>query len=93
MSGPACRSWEGGRHSGLQVSSPVCSAVGPCALEYTKMKTVDHFWTNPSADELVQRHSIHSSHLRQDSPSKRPALCVSGVGGGAVGGTWEQGTG
>lgn len=83
MSGPACRSWEGGRHSGLQVSSPVCSAVGPCALEYTKMKTVD----------VVQRHRIHSSHLRQDSPSKWPALCVSGVGGRAVGGTWEQGTG
>lgn len=59
-----------------QVPSPVCSTVGPCALEYTKMKTADHFWTDPSADELVQRHRIHSSHLRQDSPTKRPALCV-----------------
>lgn len=56
-------------------SSPC--AVGPCALEYTKMKTADHFWTDPSADELVQRHRIHSSHCRQDSPTKRPALCVS----------------
>lgn len=54
------------------------STVGPCALEYTKMKTADHFWTDPSADELVQRHRIHSSHCRQDSPTKRPALCVSG---------------
>lgn len=61
---------------GVQVPSPVFSAVGPCALEYTKMKTADHFWTDPSADELVQRHRIHSSHLRQDSPTKRPALCV-----------------
>ncbi|TRZ00603.1 hypothetical protein DNTS_016599, partial [Danionella cerebrum] len=50
--------------------------VGPCALEYTKMKTADHFWTDPSADELVQRHRIHSGHLRQDSPTKRPALCI-----------------
>lgn len=44
------------------------------------MKTADHFWTDPSADELVQRHRIHSSHCRQDSPTKRPALCVSGCG-------------
>uniref|UniRef100_W5M948 Small G protein signaling modulator 1 n=1 Tax=Lepisosteus oculatus TaxID=7918 RepID=W5M948_LEPOC len=51
-------------------------AVGPCALEYTKMKTADHFWTDPSADELVQRHRIHSAHCRQDSPTKRPALCI-----------------
>lgn len=65
--------------------APVCSAVGPCALEYTKMKTADHFWTDPSADELVQRHRIHSSHLRQDSPTKRPALCVSAVNGGLTG--------
>uniref|UniRef100_A0A8C6WQD9 Small G protein signaling modulator 1b n=1 Tax=Neogobius melanostomus TaxID=47308 RepID=A0A8C6WQD9_9GOBI len=48
--------------------------VGPCALEYTKVKTADHFWTDPSADELVQRHRIHSGHSRQDSPSRRPAL-------------------
>lgn len=54
----------------------LCSwvTVGPCALEYTKVKTADHFWTDPSADELVQRHRIHSSHCRQDSPSRRPAL-------------------
>uniref|UniRef100_A0A3Q2FGP7 Small G protein signaling modulator 1-like n=1 Tax=Cyprinodon variegatus TaxID=28743 RepID=A0A3Q2FGP7_CYPVA len=50
--------------------------VGPCALEYTKMKTADHFWTDPSADELVQRHRIHSGICRQDSPTKRPALCI-----------------
>ena len=61
------------------VTVPSCAlSVGPCALEYTKMKTADHFWTDPSADELVQRHRIHGGHCRQDSPSKRPALCVSG---------------
>ena len=72
---------------GRWAPSPICSAVGPCALEYTKMKTSDHFWTDPSADELVQRHRIHSSHLRQDSPTKRPALCVSGEDSGAPGGS------
>ncbi|KAG8122718.1 hypothetical protein E2320_018218 [Naja naja] len=51
-----------------------CLLVGPCALDYTKLKTADHFWTDPSADELVQRHRIHGTHSRQDSPSKRPAL-------------------
>ncbi|XP_032458664.1 small G protein signaling modulator 1 isoform X2 [Phocoena sinus] len=59
------------------VDGPIlASLLGPCALEYTKMKTSDHFWTDPSADELVQRHRIHSLHLRQDSPTKRPALCI-----------------
>ncbi|XP_030074257.1 small G protein signaling modulator 1 [Microcaecilia unicolor] len=60
------------------VDGPILASllVGPCALEYTKMKTADHFWTDPSADELVQRHRIHSSHFRQDSPTKRPALCI-----------------
>ncbi|XP_073438750.1 small G protein signaling modulator 1 isoform X1 [Dendrobates tinctorius] len=60
------------------VEGPILASllVGPCALEYTKMKTADHFWTDPSADELVQRHRIHSSHCRQDSPTKRPALCI-----------------
>lgn len=31
--------------------------VGPCALDYTKTKTPDHFWTDPPADELVSRPS------------------------------------
>ncbi|KAM6466340.1 small G protein signaling modulator 2 isoform 5-T6 [Liasis olivaceus] len=53
-----------------------CLLVGPCALDYTKLKTADHFWTDPSADELVQRHRIHGTHSRQDSPSKRPALGI-----------------
>ncbi|XP_036384709.1 small G protein signaling modulator 1-like [Megalops cyprinoides] len=60
------------------VDGPILASllVGPCALEYTKMKTADHFWTDPSADELVQRHRIHSALCRQDSPTKRPALCI-----------------
>uniref|UniRef100_A0A3Q2XQT2 Small G protein signaling modulator 1 n=1 Tax=Hippocampus comes TaxID=109280 RepID=A0A3Q2XQT2_HIPCM len=60
------------------VDGPILASllVGPCALEYTKMKTADHFWTDPSADELVQRHRIHSGYCRQDSPTKRPALCI-----------------
>ncbi|XP_059214545.1 small G protein signaling modulator 1 isoform X2 [Centropristis striata] len=58
------------------VDGPILASllVGPCALEFTKVKTADHFWTDPSADELVQRHRIHSGHCRQDSPSRRPAL-------------------
>ncbi|XP_068616893.1 small G protein signaling modulator 1 [Brachionichthys hirsutus] len=60
------------------VDGPILASllVGPCALEYTKMKTADHFWTDPSADELVQRHRIHGGHCRQDSPTKRPTLCI-----------------
>ncbi|KAG8450718.1 hypothetical protein GDO86_003116 [Hymenochirus boettgeri] len=60
------------------VCGPILAAllVGPCALEYTKLKTADHYWTDPSADELVQRHRIHGAHSRQDSPSKRPALGI-----------------
>ncbi|XP_013379334.1 small G protein signaling modulator 1-like [Lingula anatina] len=60
---------------------PILSSllVGPCALEYTKMKTTDHLWTDPPADELVQRHRIHSGgnhHItRPDSP-KRPGLQI-----------------
>ncbi|XP_033953770.1 small G protein signaling modulator 2 isoform X2 [Pseudochaenichthys georgianus] len=51
--------------------------VGPCALEYTKLKTSDHFWTDPSANELVQRHRIHGAHRGQDTPAgRRPALGI-----------------
>ncbi|XP_069470684.1 small G protein signaling modulator 2 isoform X2 [Ambystoma mexicanum] len=64
------------------MADPVCGSilasllVGPCTFEYTKLKTADHFWTDPSADELVQRHRIHGTHSRQDSPCKRPALGI-----------------
>lgn len=36
--------------------------VGPCALEFTRVKTSDHLWTDPHADELVQRHRMHSNN-------------------------------
>uniref|UniRef100_A0A3B3DSF5 Small G protein signaling modulator 2 n=1 Tax=Oryzias melastigma TaxID=30732 RepID=A0A3B3DSF5_ORYME len=61
------------------VFGPILAAllVGPCALEYTKLKTSDHFWTDPSANELVQRHRIHGAHRSQDIPaSRRPALGI-----------------
>ncbi|XP_011185191.2 small G protein signaling modulator 2 isoform X1 [Zeugodacus cucurbitae] len=36
--------------------------VGPCALEFTRAKTPDHYWSDPHADELVQRHRISSGN-------------------------------
>ncbi|XP_029921947.1 small G protein signaling modulator 1 [Myripristis murdjan] len=68
------------------VDGPILASllVGPCALEYTKVKTADHFWTDPSADELVQRHRIHSGHCRQDSPSRRPALIQKRQSSGSI---------
>lgn len=29
--------------------------VGVCALEFTRMKTPDNVWSDPSAEELVKR--------------------------------------
>ncbi|XP_068172997.1 small G protein signaling modulator 2 isoform X3 [Antennarius striatus] len=61
------------------VFGPILAAllVGPCALEYTKLKTSDHFWTDPSANELVQRHRIHGAHRCQEtSVGRRPALGI-----------------
>uniref|UniRef100_A0A3P8S5Z9 Small G protein signaling modulator 2 n=1 Tax=Amphiprion percula TaxID=161767 RepID=A0A3P8S5Z9_AMPPE len=60
------------------VFGPILAALlGPCALEYTKLKTSDHFWTDPSANELVQRHRIHGAHRGQDvSAGRRPALGI-----------------
>ncbi|KAJ9589624.1 hypothetical protein L9F63_017209, partial [Diploptera punctata] len=47
--------------------------VGPCALDYSKTKTQDHYWTDPPADELVQRHRISSGHATPPT-CRRPAL-------------------
>ncbi|XP_072557543.1 small G protein signaling modulator 2 isoform X1 [Paramormyrops kingsleyae] len=61
------------------VYGPILAAllVGPCALEYTKLKTSDHFWTDPSANELVQRHRIHGAHRGQECcHGRRPALGI-----------------
>ena len=58
-------------------------SVGPCAVEYTRMKTQDHYWTDPPADELVQRHRISSGGYGSypsgaTSPAnRRPGLNVS----------------
>lgn len=42
------------------------------------MKTRDHFWTDPPADELVQRHRISGSSAGATSPAnRRPGLHVS----------------
>jgi hypothetical protein len=44
------------------VDGPIFSSllVGPCALEFTKLKTIDHLWSDPNADELLQRHRMHN---------------------------------
>lgn len=46
--------------------------VGPCALDFTRSKTTDHFWSDPPADELVQRHRI--SNQTATPPSVRRAM-------------------
>lgn len=57
------------------VSDPVAGQilasllVGPCFLDYTKMKTNDQFWSDPPADELVQRHRISSSLVSSSNSS------------------------
>ncbi|KAJ4941961.1 hypothetical protein JOQ06_011832 [Pogonophryne albipinna] len=55
------------------VDGPILASllVGPCALEYSKMKTADHFWTDPSADELIQKR--HSSSSMDERPSPSPS--------------------
>lgn len=62
------------------VSDPVAGQilasllVGPCALDYTKMKTQDQYWTDPPADELVQRHRISSTITSGNSTSSSPGM-------------------
>ncbi|XP_071093695.1 small G protein signaling modulator 1-like isoform X5 [Haliotis cracherodii] len=77
------RYYEGDALIADPVDGPIFASllVGPCALDYTKMKTSDHFWTDPPADELVQRHRIHSSGnhaFTSPGSPKRPGLqCLS----------------
>jgi len=35
--------------------------VGPCALEFSRVQQSDSYWSDPPADELVQRHRISST--------------------------------
>lgn len=58
---------------------PLFGLVGPCALDYSKLRTAEHFWNDPPADELVQRHRISSGQFPTPaSPPahKRPGLHV-----------------
>lgn len=48
--------------------------VGPCALDYTRSKTADHIWTDPGADELVQRHRISTGSNPTPPTARRPML-------------------
>ncbi|KAK0416535.1 hypothetical protein QR680_012547 [Steinernema hermaphroditum] len=50
--------------------------VGPCALDYSMLRTVENGWSDPTADELVQRHRIHSSASIPSPSPKRPSLSV-----------------
>uniref|UniRef100_A0A1A9WQ21 Rab-GAP TBC domain-containing protein n=1 Tax=Glossina brevipalpis TaxID=37001 RepID=A0A1A9WQ21_9MUSC len=47
--------------------------AGLSALEFTKAKTVDHYWSDPHADELVQRYRL-SAGRRSSSVSSRPPV-------------------
>ncbi|XP_052752020.1 small G protein signaling modulator 2-like isoform X1 [Galleria mellonella] len=47
--------------------------VGPCALEYSKAKAPSCFWTDPPADELVQRHRMSAGTTTPPSV-RRPIL-------------------
>ncbi|XP_037872308.1 small G protein signaling modulator 2 isoform X2 [Bombyx mori] len=47
--------------------------VGPCALEYSKAKPPVTFWTDPPADELVQRHRMSAGTTTPPSV-RRPIL-------------------
>lgn len=49
---------------------------GPCSLDFSRMKTPDITWNDPTAHELVQRHRIYSSPvtsntLKSPSSTKR----------------------
>jgi small G protein signaling modulator 1 len=51
--------------------------VGPCALEYSKAKSQDCFWNDPTANDLVQRHIISTPNSQMTpTPSRRPMLNI-----------------
>jgi hypothetical protein len=43
--------------------------VGPCALDFTRMKSCDYIWSDPNADELIQRHKMHSYYYSNNNNS------------------------
>uniref|UniRef100_A0AAZ3QTP8 Small G protein signaling modulator 2 n=1 Tax=Oncorhynchus tshawytscha TaxID=74940 RepID=A0AAZ3QTP8_ONCTS len=46
-----------------------CLLVGPCALEYTKLKTSDHFWTDPKGTSHILPFSWPVSQIRKRQSS------------------------
>lgn len=38
--------------------------VGPCALDYSRTKSVEHFWSDPPADELVRGNNFVYYYIR-----------------------------
>ena len=40
---------------------------GPCSLDFSRMRTPDMAWNDPTAHELVQRHRIYSSPTMNNS--------------------------
>uniref|UniRef100_A0A9J2P6U4 Rab-GAP TBC domain-containing protein n=1 Tax=Ascaris lumbricoides TaxID=6252 RepID=A0A9J2P6U4_ASCLU len=50
-------------------------SVGPSAVDYTSMRQADE-WDDPSADELMQRHRMHSATSASPKSPKRPPLSV-----------------
>lgn len=59
----------------MAISAYLWFSVGPCAVEYAIMIDAD-LWSDPTADELVQRHRLHSSTSNSSSTSTRPPLSV-----------------
>ncbi|XP_076367411.1 small G protein signaling modulator 1-like isoform X2 [Tachypleus tridentatus] len=56
-----------------EIVNHIVENMGPCALDYSKMKTQDHFWTDPRADELVQRHRLSSGHPLANGSATPPS--------------------
>lgn len=50
--------------------------VGPCALDYSRTKTPDHFWTDPPADELVSRYLICIITMHLQLLCTNPIKCL-----------------
>ena len=45
---------------------------GPCSLDFSKMKTPDNSYNDPTAQELVQRHRIYSGASPHSNVHVRP---------------------
>ncbi len=53
---------------------------GPCSLDYSKMKTPEGSWSDPSADELVLRHRIYGGTSSSSSPQlSKPQLFMNQI--------------